>query len=413
MTDVLAALAAQSRGHSIFSPSSAATWMTCAGSLVPNAMAPDKASFESAEGTVAHAMADQWLRSGVRPVVQTVEEDGFVIEVDEGMLAYVEQYVDWVQECPGEMYFETRVDLSSLFPIPNQGGTADHFSCTWRRLTITDLKYGKGIRVYAAENPQLMLYAYGVFLEWDWFYDFQQIDIRVCQPRLDHFDTWTVDRDSLLAFADRVRERAVDCWTLDAPRTPSEKGCQWCKVQRGCPAYLNWFAACADAEADVAFGTGEMARAAEEAADLLSDQLPIVLPELSIEACARILPMRHAVEKWFAEIEARLFAAAADGDVPGYKIVEGRSTRAWADEAEAEARMREVGIADPFTKKLMSPNQAEEALHAATRMPKKKAAALLESHTERAPGVRTLVRSDDKRNALPNYGDILTGKANG
>lgn len=386
-------------------------WLVCKGSLVANALAPDKTSFEAAEGTVAHAMADQWLRTGQRPAEQVVEEDGYTITVDEGMLAYVEQYVDWVQDCPGEVYYETRVDLSRLFPIPDQGGTADHFSCTFGRMTITDLKYGKGVRVYAEQNSQAMLYALGVFYEWDWYYDFQTIEIRICQPRLDHFDRWTVDRAALLAYADVVRGAALAAWRTDAPRTPSDKACQWCKVPRSCPAYLNWFASLADAEADLAFGIDEMEAAALTAADMLSTEPVIRLPELSLEACARILPMRHAVEKWFAEIEARVFTAALDDEVPGYKVVEGRSRRAWADADAAAVRMREVGIADPFQHTLLSPNQAEEELHGSTRMSKKKAAALLESHVERQPGVRSLVRADDKREALPNYGDVLTGKS--
>lgn len=84
--DELAA-AKQHDGHSIFSPSSAARWTACPGSLVVNALAEDRSSFYAAEGTVAHAMADEWLRTGKRPRTQVVMQEGYEITVDDDMLA--------------------------------------------------------------------------------------------------------------------------------------------------------------------------------------------------------------------------------------------------------------------------------------------------------------------------------------
>lgn len=405
----LAELAEQSRDHSIFSPSSSQTWLNCPGSLVANALAPDKTSFEAAEGTVAHALADEWLRTGRKPDNgRVIEQDGYFIAVDLAMLAYIEQYVDWVQDCPGQMYFEQKVDLSSLFPIPNQKGTADFFSCTMGRLTVRDLKYGKGIKVNARDNTQGMLYALGVFYEWDWFYSFETIDIGICQPRLDHFDSWSISRTDLLAFADLVRERAAAAWNVAADRSPGEKTCQWCKVQKSCPAYLSWFQNLREQAADDAFGTAEMIAVAEAEADVFADE-QIILPELSIDACARILTMRGPVMKWFSAIEDRLFAHAQDNDVPGWKVVQALANRTWADPEKARARLLEIGVPEDRveTRSLVSPNQAEEALHGLMHMPKSKARSLLDSHVERKQGNRTLVRADAKGDPVTRHGDVF------
>jgi hypothetical protein len=409
VTDLLASLAEQHRDHSIFSPSAAARWSTCPGSLVACALAPNTAGGDAAEGTVAHALAEQWLRTGVRPSDMTpVTVDGYAITPDDAMLAYVEQYVEWCNEGVGDRYVEQHVDLTPVMPIAGQGGTADYFLCEFGRLTITDLKYGKGVRVYAEDNPQAQLYALGVFFAWDWYYHFDTIVIRICQPRLDHFDSWTITRDDLLRFAGWIRERALDAWRLDAPRKPSEKACQFCAVQKNCPAYLAWFAALADDVADDVFGLPAMAQATLRTDDPF-DQ-PFDIPELTVEQWCRILSMRKPVEAWFAAGEAKVFGAAQAGfDTPGWKIVEGRSNRVWQDESKAQARMVEVGIpiSETETRKLLSPNQAEEALHGLTRMPKKKAAALFDALTERKDGGLSLVRQSDKREAVPSHGDVF------
>src|SRR5690606_41457861 len=65
----------------------------CRGSLIPNLLAPDIASFEAAEGTVAHSVHEEWLKTGEKPVhmlgrVERVQEGNqvFEIEIDREML---------------------------------------------------------------------------------------------------------------------------------------------------------------------------------------------------------------------------------------------------------------------------------------------------------------------------------------
>jgi hypothetical protein len=121
-------------GHSVFSPSSSKMWLTCSGSLIPNVLSHDSAGEEAAEGTTAHAVAEEWLTSGERPehLIGTVRRvDGWDIEITEEMMAYVSDYVDYVEALLAdavEFQTETRVDFSNLTPIPDQGGTADNIA---------------------------------------------------------------------------------------------------------------------------------------------------------------------------------------------------------------------------------------------------------------------------------------------
>ena len=65
---------------------------------------------------------------------------------------------------------------------------------------MDDFKYGLGVQVFAYENPQLAQYALGVLDELDADGAVNTIHIRIAQPRLGHYDTWTVDRVGLVDF---------------------------------------------------------------------------------------------------------------------------------------------------------------------------------------------------------------------
>ena len=350
-------------------------WMSCSGSLIPNVLAAtDTSGEDAAYGTVAHGIAEDWLRSGqsqefrVGDVVNVKRRDDveFNIEVTYEMIDAVEQYVDWCINMPGDHYVETKVDFSDLTPLENQRGTADHCVCSYRHMVITDLKMGKGVRVYAKENTQAIIYAYGFFREWDWLYDFQEIVIRIAQPRLDNFDVWTIDRATLLKWADVVRERAHAAWCVDASRTPTEKGCQFCKIQPSCSSYLAFYHKLSEGIFDdLTVSHDELI---ETISQLDADEIdlrPVDTGSLTIEQKAKIYPYRSMVEKWFSRIGDDLEQAAMSGKhVPGYKVVEGRSDRTFKSESQLVYFMSEMGVEvdDLYKKSLIGIGAAEELL---------------------------------------------------
>ncbi len=488
-----AALRRADTGHSIFAPSGADMWGTCSGSLLPNLFAPENAGFDAAEGTVGHAVGEEWLlrykallatfqakhgRAGLTDEslidraepkdwvgnVETVKNAGidYEIEITEDMLAYVREYVEWCIALPGDQYIETRVDFSRLTPIDKQGGTADHASCEWQKLTITDLKYGKGIEVYAKDNRQLRLYALGFFYEYDWLYDFQEIVIRICQPRRSHFDVYTYTRAELLEFADFISERAHLAWVVDAPRTPSVKGCLWCKVKQTCPAFVAFVQefyggrlteegpnvipvqfqqvldapdcpvcegmgcdACdnsgradvnprvkigADGAIEGQYTVKEMQIAKDMVASGKALTYERPLAELSTSDMEKLLPMRKAVEKWFAAIEEELLKRAHMGvELELWKLSTGRANRAFRNENHAVRFLRSQGIEpeECFNAKVLSPAQAEELLHARLKISKKAAKELLAKEVIQPQGKDSLVPIGDKRLAKPDPGDVF------
>lgn len=405
-------LAAQVRGHSIFSPSGSKLWLNCSGGLIPNVLAPDTAGREAAEGTVAHGVGEMWLKTDERPdhLVGTTEkviegDQVFEIEIDESMLGYVQVYYDWCACLPGEHLVEQRVDFSDLTPIPNQGGTADHIVLSWQRAIVTDLKYGVGVKVYAEGNTQALLYAYGVFRAHDWLYDIQEIEIRICQPRLDHLDTWTITRAELLEFAAYAKQRAYLAWAIDAPRAASEDACLWCKVKNDCGARVALVARMSD---DV-FDNLEMEVTADEMGELKSrlddDFFTLTAPtvfDLTLEQKVAVFNYASVIYSCLEDIKADINTALKQGiKVPGWKLVQGRSSRDFTTPSDAHAELEFLGLTEDeiAPRTMISPAQAEELL--VKQGYKRKMLPELIGHVIRkSPGGPTMVRESDKRPAL-------------
>lgn len=424
----LSALAASRNGHSVFSPSGSAMWLGCSGSLIPNLLESDTSGVDAAYGTVGHGVGEQWLKSGVKPThligtSEFVENDdwGFMIEIDEAMLDHVQRYVDWCAFLPGEHFVEAKVYFSELTPLAKQGGTADHVACTFQRMVITDLKLGKGVQVYAKDNTQAQLYALGFFYEWDWLYDFQEFVIRIAQPRLDHMDEWIVSRAELLEFAEYAKVRAFAAWTPNAPRTPSAKACQWCKVQASCTANAILQG---ELTAGVFSDMSEETTVAEmvEFRDELTfkTDMPVAdLASMSISDMALLYGFRGMAEKWWKSLGEALYRHAANGgDVPGYKLVESRSRRVFSNEPRAAARLVELGCpeGEVIEQVMCSPAEAEKLLrkagHRAKDLPD-----LLSKLVYKPAGKPTLAPARDRRMAIVDltaaaFGDLSENPEN-
>ena len=63
---------------------------------------------------------------------------------------------------------------------------------------MVDLKGGQGIKVFAADNPQLKLYGAGVLNLLDCIAEIDEIELCIVQPRIGHFDRWTISANDLL-----------------------------------------------------------------------------------------------------------------------------------------------------------------------------------------------------------------------
>jgi len=398
-------------GHSIWGPSSAHRWMRCPASLIQGHLVGDRPTYYAAEGSVAHWVGETWLTEGSSAVYAEVGKvhvkDGFEIEITEEMISYVEDYVE-ICSTDNEVersFVEVKVDLSAYTPEPSFG-TSDWIGIvpSKRKLKVKDLKYGK-VWVDPDDNEQGLAYALGAFDRYDWLYDFQEIEIQICQPRRDNFGVWTIDRQRLLDFREEYREAAHAAWNPDAPYHPDPVACEYCPARITCPAL---FAVkkliAADAFDDDTEPMAPETAVAEASREMISTP---VLPEyrsVPLDKLARLYGWRGTLERYFREMyEYLLKQLELDNEVPGQKLGLGRpGNRAWKDPVAARKRLRSFGLTDLdiYNSKMIGPAEAERLLKVVAGGTKKVNAARIAPFVYQSPGKVTMIPMEDKRGAI-------------
>lgn len=411
-------------GHSRFSPSATEREYQCPPSFLLSEKFEDDQSTDAAHGTAAHHVAELCLTRGVdvdhyagcrlavnprgrtRFITESkpLGDDELEFEVDDEMIHNVQRYVDWCRELPGEHFVEVKVEHTRWCPdvdengkkLDPQFGTSDHNACIpagtgiYRvsTLVITDLKYGRGVQVFAFENKQAIKYALGALDEWNWLYNFEKVIIRICQPRLGHFDTWELTIEELYEWGRKIKERLTLVFDPEAKFGPSDKACKFCKVKPCKPRQ------------DYIF---------QQRALMMDDEVgeiqvdPNLLSGDDLLAAFRLVPL---LEIHISHIRSAVYRQLMQGeDVGDLVLVESVSHRQWdASTAELEERLRKLGVAPNamWKKTFITPAQAEDVLpkherHGGKKITKKQRADMLEELVRRPPGSPVVAESGDKR----------------
>lgn len=384
--------------HAKWSPSSAHRWMECQASMAEELQYVRVGASKFAdEGTAAHTLlADCLLQKKdaaeflgrVICVLTTDENTGQEIArndftVDAEMSEYIQTVIDSVRErvaAGWTLLVEQRVNFSDFIGIKDQFGTADIIliSPDGKHVSVEDLKYGRGHKVYPIGNHQMLCYAVGVLETFDGLFgDFEKFDMRVHQPRLNSETSTDPDgsysRASILHFAEQMKKAAAynayyivrkldhKHVPIDAKAySPSHKTCLWCKHKPNCAAHEKMVID----EVSQDFVDLDKVQAAQE--NLTVNGPPPVQPSRLGQAFANL----DMIEEWCrsvrAECERQVFAGMTVVGIDGLplKLIEGRKgDRKWRDDATAEAML--VGTLSPdkaYVRKIISPSQAAKIL---------------------------------------------------
>lgn len=374
------------KAHAKLSPSAAHRWMNCPPSANLEAGFPDRTTTFAEEGTLAHKLAELTLRYGFEEIhkrtytirVNKLKEDPLF---NKEMSDYIDLYAILVNEqfsevkasCPdAQIFFEQQFDLSAY--IPGGFGTGDVVIIADDLMQVIDLKYGKGVGVSAVENPQLRIYALGALMEYSMLYDIQRVKTTIIQPRLDNVSSEELSVANLLAWGKDVLRPAAKLAEAGEGEFMVGEHCRFCKAFATCRAQKDY----------------QLELAKYDFADA---------PLLDDNEIGEVLTRVDALVKWAEAVKDYAYKEAVHGSKqwPGWKLVEGRSTRKYVDEDAVAEKLLKSGWEEVV---IYKPRELQGITAMEKILGKKGFAELLGGLVIKPEGKPVLVPESDKRPAL-------------
>lgn len=389
----------ESRDHALLSPSSAHRWLLCLPSARMEEEYPDTTSSAATEGTIAHEVAEAYASARLNDEDEPGDElmtayiDRFAKEHDltdydaNEMTRHAKQYADLAERiredlqahCETGAYAltEVQVDLSSY--IPEGFGSVDLLCYSSETLAIVDYKYGKGVRVKAEGNPQMMIYALGAlaYVKGVMGKSPKYVAMTIYQPRLESEDTWVISTEQLKEWGkETLKPIAKRAFAGEGDPFPGDH-CRFCRAKVDCPA-----------RREQLYDLRDFALSHPEHKQLTDEEL------------ASVLDQAELVRDYLKAAEDEAYARIGDGaTLPRWKVVPGRSVRKVTDEGAMCARLVLNGFAeaDFLETKLLGIGKLEKLVG------KKAFTADYSDLVEKPEGKPTLVPDTDPREAKGTY----------
>lgn len=205
----------------------------------------------------------------------------------------------------------------------------------------------------------------------DMIYDIRQIRMTIYQPRLSNISTDEISASDLREWGSEViRPAARLALSEDAPFSAGS-WCQFCPARKTCRCRADHMMALENYRIKTTLTDGEIGHILGEIDDLT---------------------------KWAEDLKAAALTKIQEGgDIPGWKVVEGRSVRRFsADEATIVSASEKAGFAKAllYETKMLSLSQIEKLMGKSTF------ATALGEYVEKPQGKPTLAPISDKRPSI-------------
>lgn len=374
--------------HALLSPSAAHRWLHCTAAPRLEANVIDEGSSFALEGTLAHAYCALKLKQYMDwPTDSEVEEINQLNaqyhtgEMDEYTDTYktivLEKYnAARVATPDARLLVETRLDFSEY--IPDAFGTADAIIIADGVMEVIDFKYGKGVKVSAYKNPQMLIYALGAYDRFSFDYRIERVRMTIVQPRIDNLSEYEISVSDLMAWVDtELKPKAQQAYEGNGPQVPGE-WCQFCKVKSSCRA---------------------LTERCKQTAEKYPDPKLLSADELA----TAVLPILPTIKTWLTGVEDYALQQALSGvQLPGWKLVEGRSNRKIIDPEAAAVALNQAGYK---TAEIYKPQELRTITELEKLTGKKQFAAICGDYIDKPQGKPTLAPESDKRPAIDPAAD--------
>ena len=369
------------RAHALLSASSSARWLACPPSAVAAETYASEDTEYTREGTTAHEVAELVARQRLlQPALVWSDSNE---DITNEMIDCANGYADYIQEQiksdNAVVLLEQRVDFSPW--VPDGFGTADCIIIQSSTMDVIDYKFGKGVTVSAESNPQMQLYGLGALNDYGFVYEVEKIRLHIYQPRLNNISVDEITVDELTEWAEKTVKPTAEKAAKGKGAYKAGEHCRFCPhagrcrtLTKTCTEHINTHGMKASIE---------------------------VLAPWEV---AEVLRMEPLVSLWLKRVKDQALTTMMNGgEVPGYKVVAGRGSRAWADDLEVAAELERAGYNhEEITKtELLSVAAMEKALG------KKKVAEIVGGQILSYTGAPTIAVETDKR---PVYDRLAEAK---
>lgn len=386
--------------HALLSASSSHRWLNCTAAprYEEQFNSEDNDSVYAQEGTLAHKFAEleaqynfnlitKRTRNSRRKKLQ--QEDRY----DEEMLTTSAFYAEYLwkkaHEYANKPYvaLEVQVDYSDY--APDGFGTCDCVMIGDDHLRITDYKHGKGVEVSAKNNSQMRLYALGALKHYSAIYGgIKRVTMAIVQPRITaEVSEEELTVEELLSWGENIKPIAQKAYSGIGTTFQEGPWCRFCKGKAQCRARAENATALEDFMNTPIAGT------------LTEEQTLVASNVLTDDEIADLLTRGARIADWYKDLQEYALSAILNGkEISGYKVVAGKSNRAFTDADAAMEAIKAAGYDEAllFDRKPKTLSALEKLIGKAD-FPN-----IVGQYITKPLGKPTLVTVDDKR---PPYND--------
>ena len=368
--------------HAILSPSAAHRWMNCTAAPLLEKDVQDVSSTFAEEGTLAHAYCAKKLKEFLG--LEVKEENQEIADLyDQYHSGEMDEYTDTYKTIvlekfnaarkktkDAQLLVEVKLDFSHY--IPEAFGTSDAVIIADGVMEVIDFKYGKGVKVSAVENPQMMIYALGAWDLFNFEYNISKVRMTIVQPRIDNLSEFEISASDLINWAvDELQPKAKEAYAGGTQKAGA--WCQFCKVKASCKALATTCINAQQAHTD-----------------------PRLISKEDMERT--ILPLLSTFKTWLTGVEEYSLQQALDGvQYQGFKIVAGRSIRKITDPSAVMELLGKEGFAK---ESYLKPTELRSITDLEKLIGKKRFGTLCADYINKPQGKPTLVPESDKRPAF-------------